>query len=67
MKLDLNNSGAWKTVIDFPDSNLAVVRAAARSLIKASNDNRLKFRIRSDEGLNHSYLEKPECEWRAAQ
>lgn len=67
MKLDLNNSGSWKTLIDFPAGNIAAVRAAAKSLANASNDSRLKFRIRTDEGLNHSYLEKPGCEWRPAQ
>lgn len=60
MKLDLAVSGkaGWKTVIEFPEENLATVRAAVRSLIKASSNEKLAFRVLDDAGALHSDIDK---------
>lgn len=66
MRLDINNSGAWKNLVEFPDNNLAVVRAAVSSLVKASDGGRAKYKISDEDGARF-YLEAPSPEWKPAK
>jgi hypothetical protein len=49
MKLQVNTSGAWKTVCDFTVSYCETVRSNARMLALASCDIHLSFRIMDED------------------
>lgn len=56
MKLQVNVSGAWRDVCEFPSHELALARFGAGILACASNSD--KFAIIDDQGTRYYYQAK---------
>ncbi len=63
MKLDVNNSGSWKSLMSFNASMESFVREAAPRLMMASS-KAPKLRILDDKGDVVAYLDHP-AGWRS--
>ena len=55
MKLEMNNSGAWKTIVSFAPSDVEAAKAAAHLLGFLSNDRTPFFRIRDQDRVVASW------------
>lgn len=67
MKIETPSGKGWKPLLTFELENIAVVRAAARSMVKCCSAGRIEFRIVDDEGMPVSRIDNATCEWKAVQ
>lgn len=70
MKLQINERGSWREMVEFPIENLAQLKAATIAFARAVGPGNRKggasYRITSDGRSAIAYLEAPYRAWRKA-
>lgn len=62
MKLQINQRGAWRDVVEFGPAQLPHIQAATIPLAREIGE-RAKWRITKDSRTAIAYLEAPEFDW----
>lgn len=66
LKLQINDSGAWRDILRFDFHNEPEVREHARQLVLLADNRKLKLRIHDKDDGVQAYCAGPDFVWRSA-